>query len=78
MPRNRFGGTCYRCGGHVPAGEGHFERISHSHRVKWNAPELRGWLLQHADCAIRYRGTKAHFLYAPDPRSVTMEQAEKM
>lgn len=24
--RNRFQGTCYRCGGHVAKGAGHFER----------------------------------------------------
>ena len=43
--RNRFAGTCYRCGLTVAAGEGHFERF-------------RGaWRTQHATCAIEFRGT---------------------
>lgn len=63
--RNRFPGTCYRCGLVVEARAGHFERISGIHRKKWNAPNLRGWLIQHADCAIQHRGTSVHHLYAP-------------
>lgn len=43
--RNKFPGTCYRCGEHVPAGDGHFERFKGSFRV------------QHATCAIQHRGT---------------------
>ena len=42
--RNRFPGICYRCGGWVAAGEGHFERMG------------RIWRTQHATCAIQYRG----------------------
>jgi hypothetical protein len=45
--RNQYAGTCYRCGGHVAAGEGHFERNR----------ENRSWRVQHAGCAINYRGT---------------------
>lgn len=45
--RNQFGGQCYRCLGYVKPGEGHFERT----------PELeRKWRVQHATCAIEYRG----------------------
>jgi hypothetical protein len=43
--RNRFPGECYRCKAWVPAGEGHFERIG------------GGWRVQHAACAIEFRGT---------------------
>lgn len=43
--RNRFGGSCYRCGKWVEEGEGHFERF----RNKWRT--------QHASCAIEHRGT---------------------
>jgi hypothetical protein len=43
--RNRFRGVCYRCGGIVEPGAGHFER------------QAGRWLTQHAACAIRYRGT---------------------
>lgn len=43
--RNRYPGICYRCGKNVEAGAGHFERLPH-----------RGWRVQHADCAIKFRG----------------------
>ena len=41
--RNRYPGTCYRCGQRVEAGAGHFERHG------------GGWRTQHAECAIAYR-----------------------
>lgn len=44
--RNRYSGTCYRCGKHVAPGDGHFERKPGG-----------GWRTQHATCAIKYRGT---------------------
>lgn len=43
--RNKFPGTCYRCGKLCEKGQGHFEKV------------YRGWRVQHADCAIKYRGT---------------------
>lgn len=46
--RNKFGGVCYRCKNWVAPGEGHFEMFRGSFRV------------QHAACAIDFRGT-------PDP-----------
>lgn len=48
--RNKYSGYCYRCGGFVNKGEGHFERIRENNGSHWR--------LQHADCAIKYRGTK--------------------
>lgn len=44
--RNKYSGVCYRCGGNVVPLEGHFEK------------QGRVWLVQHADCAIKYRGTE--------------------
>jgi len=44
--RNKYPGTCYRCGGHVAEGDGHFERFRGRFRV------------QHAECAIKWRGTQ--------------------
>ncbi|PER55777.1 hypothetical protein CN495_08470 [Bacillus thuringiensis] len=44
--RNKYAGTCYRCGGHVGVGEGHFERYK------------GGWRTQHASCAIQHRELK--------------------
>lgn len=48
--RNKYPGTCYRCGKYVAPKAGHFER----HYGRWR--------VQHADCAIEYRNTKQHFL----------------
>ena len=45
--RNKFAGPCYRCGITVQPDAGHFERID------------GGWRVQHADCAIRWRGKPA-------------------
>lgn len=45
--RNKFKGVCYRCGKEVLPGEGHFQRSS---KGKWK------WVVQHAACAIKYRG----------------------
>ena len=48
--RNTYPGICYRCGEIVKTGEGHFERLkSFSRGVAWRT--------QHAECAIKYRGT---------------------
>lgn len=43
--RNQYPGTCYRCGKEVAAKSGHFER------------HIGSWKVQHAQCAIQYRGT---------------------
>ncbi|WP_157261140.1 hypothetical protein [Paenibacillus wynnii] len=48
--RNKYPGVCYRCGQWVDAGKGHFERYSGQFRV------------QHAECAIKYRGTNQNYL----------------
>lgn len=42
--RNGYSGTCYRCNMLCEVGDGHFERFG------------RGWRVQHASCAILYRG----------------------
>jgi hypothetical protein len=48
--RNKYPGYCYRCGGYVAKKEGHFERYKNT------------WKIQHADCAIKYRGTNHHHI----------------
>lgn len=48
--RNKYSGYCYRCGGFVDRGEGHYEIMRNGRGSKWR--------LQHADCAVKYRGTK--------------------
>lgn len=45
--RNKYPGTCYRCGKPVKAGEGHFERYK------------GGWRTQHASCCVKARDEKA-------------------
>ena len=42
--RNKYPGSCYRCGERVEVGEGHFELLGRKFRV------------QHATCAIKFRG----------------------
>lgn len=44
--RNKYPGTCYRCGNPVAVGDGHFERHG------------RGWRTQHAACAIKHRNAE--------------------
>jgi hypothetical protein len=48
--RNQFSGFCFRCGDSVRPGDGHFQKAGSGNRVKW--------LVQHKDCAIRWRGAK--------------------
>ena len=64
--RNIHPGTCYRCGEQVYPGTGHFEKVSKVQRKKWPDLGLRtAWLLQHAYCAIKYRGTDTHYQIKP-------------
>jgi hypothetical protein len=53
--RNRFKGFCYRCGGVVEAGDGHYQLNQKQSENKrfWGIK----WLTQHAECAIQYRET---------------------
>ena len=64
--RNKYPGTCYRCGKRVEVGDGHFERVGNEHRKKWPNTGGEKWLTQHADCAIQFRNSDRHYLYAPD------------
>ncbi len=54
--RNAYSGICYRCKLKVNPYEGHFEHINRDERLKYKITSK--WRLQHADCAIKYRGTK--------------------
>jgi len=54
--RNSYAGICYRCKKQVQPKEGHFERIPYEERRKNKI--FAKWRLQHAVCAIEYRGTK--------------------
>lgn len=48
--RNRYPGTCFRCGEPVAKGKGHFQRTRDGR-----------WLTQHAECAVKYRGTNVGY-----------------
>lgn len=65
---NKYEGVCYRCGKMVPAKEG-LLNFCDIPGMRW--PELRGlknWpLVEHTDCAEKYKGTDIHHLYQPDP-----------
>lgn len=60
--RNRHPGTCYRCGQRVEPGDGHFERLHWRRIERLGLKPSTRWITQHAECAIRYRGTD--FSYA--------------
>lgn len=65
--RNQYEGVCYRCGGNVKADAGHFERVTKAQLTTW--PNLHAgtkWLTQHAECAVKYRGTDVHFKHKPE------------
>lgn len=61
--RNEFAGTCYRCGEICEPKQGHFEKVSRAQRKKWGSQVTEKWLVQHAECAVKYRGTDVHFKY---------------
>jgi hypothetical protein len=48
--RNRYPGTCYRCGKPVEKGAGHFERVPNSHPVLWRT--------LHVECVFDQRAEK--------------------
>lgn len=56
--RNAYPQRCYRCGGIVASGAGHFERTGTGRRGD-------RWRLQHAACAVRFRGTDTHHITNP-------------
>lgn len=70
MP-NRFPGTCYKCGNHVPAGAGVFEKVNKSARKKWPGLSFSvRWQVQHHECAHEY-ARAAHHIHNPQPPLVT-------
>lgn len=63
--RNKYPGTCYRCGKRVEANQGHFERYNNA------------WRTQHAECAIKYRGTNQHF-NSPEEEKMFAQQKKEL
>ena len=53
--RNSYPGICYRCKQPVKAKQGHFEHIKFEERKEKKI--IGKWRLQHAECAIKHRGT---------------------
>ena len=68
MP-NKYPGICYKCGNHVAAGDGVFERVTQMARKKWpDLPYGKRWQTQHHEC-VRDYDRDAHHLYNPKPPS---------
>lgn len=66
MARNKYTGTCYRCGQNCEPGDGYFEKVGQPQREKWpRMPASTRWQVQHEACARRYEGTAVHYLYEP-------------
>ena len=63
MARNKYPGTCYCCGVHVPPGYGHFER----HRINGKLT----WLVKCAKC------TSGRILTDKDPGVIWAQKAAK-
>jgi len=64
--KNKFKGTCYRCGKDVLPGEGHVETLDKRRRTADNNYVFTaGWRVQHKDCAIKYRHTDVHYIKNP-------------
>lgn len=72
---NQFPSTCYRCGKKVAAGEGEVSYAKHDHRVAWpQIARLRNiTLVEHLDCARRYKGTFVHFQYQPEVLTMNVD-----
>lgn len=64
---NKFEDVCYRCGKIVQAKAGLLDYCSFP-GLRW--PKLRGlknWsLVEHQECAEKYKGTDIHYRYKPD------------
>lgn len=72
--RNSFPGTCYRCGWFVEPGSGFYERTGRDHAKKWPGQPVPKWLTQHAECAVKWRGSRRHYQFAPDaPEAISAE-----
>lgn len=54
--RNIHPGICYRCNKIVGAKQGHIERVVFDNAIRSQIKNK--WRVQHAECAIKYRGTK--------------------
>lgn len=51
--RNKYPGTCYRCGRRVGVNEGYFQLG----RKNINVKIMGTFLVQHVECSIKYSGT---------------------
>lgn len=61
--RNKYPGICYRCGKRVEPGEGHFEGYGKRFPGRKFRQNISRWRVQHAECAIKYRGTNKNYFH---------------
>jgi hypothetical protein len=62
---NSYTATCYRCGGTVAKNEGFVEKVGIDQWRKWRQHFSTRWLVQHVECATRFRGTDVHYRFKP-------------
>lgn len=76
MIPNDYPGKCFRCGGRVAAGAG----LLVSHQItEFGCPGRtvgKSHYVEHPECSVKYKGTKVHWLWNPDPDSEASEHAD--
>lgn len=65
---NELRGKCFRCGKMVEPFQGELIRPTQEHFKAWPLlPRKRPSLLvEHFDCAARFKGTFTHYIYQPE------------
>jgi hypothetical protein len=64
---NRFRATCYRCGKPVEPEKGLLEFPSFEQIEAWSGGVQRKVaLVEHPECAEKFRGTFVHYLFQPE------------
>lgn len=63
---NTFAAKCIRCGGRVEAEQGTYRHANHDDRKLWPSLPYRSVVLvEHIDCAAKYRSTDTHWQFNP-------------
>ena len=65
--RNKFAGTCTRCGKPVPPEGGLLSFVGYDEKKMWPAYRFTRnvSIIQHDECAARYTGTNTHWQFFP-------------
>ena len=60
--RNRFAGTCYRCGKTVEPGAGFFEKVNSKRLAALGLHTTTKFITQHKECSVKWYGTTHTYL----------------